>query len=98
LKRDDEGYVLGVVEKQFKYFGPFPAKVAEITDPETVLAIVWIMERIPGEQLAPFSRITQREVSQRDNIFIANMMRLDWRDRPTAKELLEDEWWNADAE
>lgn len=23
-------------------------------------------------------------------------MMLDWRDRPTAKELLEDEWWDDD--
>jgi hypothetical protein len=22
------------------------------------------------------------------------MMKLDWRDRPTAEELLRDEWWN----
>jgi hypothetical protein len=96
LKRDEEAYVLGVIEEQFKYFGPFPAKFAEITDPETVLAIMWIMERIPGENLTPFSQTIQREVSQPDNIFISKMMKLDWRDHPSAKQLLEDEWWNTD--
>lgn len=29
-----------------------------------------------------------------DNVFIQKIMKLDWRDRPTAKELLEDEWWS----
>jgi hypothetical protein len=97
MRRDDEEYVLGVVEEQFKYFGPFPAKIAEILDPETVKSIILIMESIPKEKTTPFSRTTQREVSQRDNIFISKMMKLDWRDRPTAKDLLEDDWWISDA-
>jgi hypothetical protein len=98
LKRDDEEYVLGVVEEQFKYFGPFPAKFAEIADPETVQSIMLLMQNIPKETTTPFSRTTKSEVNQGDNIFISKMMKLDWRDRPTAKELLEDEWWNDDAE
>ncbi|KAI2485743.1 Serine/threonine protein kinase [Pyrenophora tritici-repentis] len=98
LKRDDEEYVLGVVEEQFKYFGPFRAKIAEIADPETVQSIMLIMPNIPKEKTTPFSRTTESEVNQRDNIFISKIMKLDWRDCPTAKELLEDEWWNEDAE
>lgn len=89
--------MLGVVEEQFKYFGPFIAKIAEIADPETVESIMLIMQSIPKEKTTPFSRTTESEVNQRDNIFISKMMKLDWRDRPTAKELLEDEWWNSDA-
>ncbi|KAL6159033.1 hypothetical protein ACJQWK_03306 [Exserohilum turcicum] len=94
MKRDDEEYVSGVVIEQFKIFGPFPAKIAEIADSETIHSINLIMRAIPKEKATPFSRITRREVSQRDNIFISKMMKLDWRDRPTANELLEDEWWN----
>lgn len=96
MKRDDEEYVLGVFEEQFKYFGPFPAKIAEIADPETVQSIILLMENIPREQMTPFSRTTENEVNQRDKIFISKMMKLDWRDRPTAKDLLEDEWWDND--
>ncbi|KAH6862994.1 serine/threonine protein kinase [Alternaria alternata] len=96
LTREDEEYVVGVVVEQFKYFGPFPAKIAEIADPETVQSIILLIENIPKEKTMPFRRTTEREVSQRDNIFISKMMKLDWRDRPTAKELLEDEWWNDD--
>lgn len=93
MKRGDEEYLLGVVEDQFEYFGPFPAKFAEIADPNTVQSILYIMQNIPKEKTTPFTRTTQREVSKRDNIFVSKMMKLDWRDRPTAKELLEDEWW-----
>jgi hypothetical protein len=49
------------------------------------------MEHIPKKETTPFRRTTQREVSQTDNIFISKMMKLDWGDCPTAKELLEDE-------
>jgi len=90
--------VLGVVEEQFKYFGPFPAKSSEITDPETVHSILLVMQHIPREKRTPFSRTTKSEVSQRDNFLILKMMKLDWRDRPTAKAFLEDEWWSDDGE
>ncbi|RMZ68709.1 serine threonine kinase [Pyrenophora seminiperda CCB06] len=98
LKRDDEEYMLGVFEAQFRFFGPFSAKIAEIADQETAEVFIYVMKQNPGEKLTPFSRMTKSEVSERDNIFISKMMKLDWRDRPTAKELLEDEWWNDDAE
>jgi hypothetical protein len=80
LNRDDEEYILEVFQKQFRYFGPYPAKIAEIASPETVQTILLVMENNPKEKLTPLSK----------------MMKLDWRDRPTAKELLEDEWWNDD--
>jgi hypothetical protein len=84
--------------QQFRYSGPFPAKIAEIADLETVQSISLIMENIPTEKTTTFSRTTEREVSKKDNVVISKMMKLDWRDRPTAKELLEDEWWMDDAE
>jgi hypothetical protein len=97
LNRDDEEYILEVFQKQFRYFGPYPAKISEIAPPETVQTILLVMENNPKEKLTPFSRTTEKEVSKRDNVFISKMMKLDWRDRPSAKELLEDEWWNDDA-
>jgi hypothetical protein len=57
-----------------------------------------MMQLIPREKMTPFVWTTVREVEKRDNIFISKMMKLDWRDRPTAKEVLEDEWWNDDKE
>ena len=89
--------MVGVVVEQFKYFGPFPAKFEEIADPETVQSIILLRENIPKELFSNDPATTEREVSRRD-IFISKMMKLDWRDRPTAEELLEDEWWDNDEE
>ena len=88
----------GTLANKFQYFGPFPAKIAEIADPETLRSVMLIMQNIPKENTTPFLRNTESEVNQRDNIYVSKMMKLDWRDRPTAKELLEDEWWNNDTD
>ncbi|KAH7391169.1 STE/STE20 protein kinase [Phaeosphaeria sp. MPI-PUGE-AT-0046c] len=98
LKRDDENYVLEVIKAQFRFFGPFSPKITEIADVDTAQVFIYLMKQIPSEKLTPFSRITKSEVSHRDNIFTSKMMKFDWRDRPTAKELLDDEWWEDDAE
>ncbi|KAH3905790.1 hypothetical protein HBH56_213640 [Parastagonospora nodorum] len=96
LDRDHEEYLAEVMMQQFRYFGPFPAKIADIASEKTVQSILWLMQAIPQEKLTSFSRTTEREVCKRDKDFIGRIMMLDWRDRPTAKELLEDEWWNDD--
>lgn len=80
--------------QQFRYFGHFPAKVADIFSEETIESILLLMQAIPQEKLTPFSRTKEREVCKRDNQFIGKIMMMDWGDRPTAKELLEDEWWD----
>jgi hypothetical protein len=96
MDRDHEEYLLGVVMQQYRWFGPFPEKFEEIASQETIVSILWIMQEIPLEKLTPFARVTEREVSQKDKKFIGKIMMLDPRDRPTAEELLEDEWWDDD--
>jgi hypothetical protein len=91
-----EEYGLEVLKQQFRYFGPFPAKYEEIASPETVAAILYLMQEIPQSQTTPFHMTTEREVCQKDKMFIGKIMMMDWRDRPTAKELLEDEWFRED--
>ena len=41
----------------------------------------------------PFYLIREKEISREDKGFLGKMMRLDPRDRPTAGELLRDEWF-----
>lgn len=82
-----------MLKRQFRYFGPFPAKYEEIASPETVAAILYLMQEIPQSQTTPFQMTTEKEVCQKDKVFIGKIMKMDWRDRPTAKELLEDEWF-----
>jgi hypothetical protein len=93
-----EEYALEVLKQQFRYFGPFPAKYEEIASQETVTAILYLMREIPQSQTTPFQRTTETEVCKRDKVFIDKIMKLDWRDRPSAKELLQDEWFKDDSE
>jgi hypothetical protein len=96
MDRDHEEYLLGVLRRQFSYFGPFSAKIEEIGSEETVHSILCLMSEIPPEKMTPFARTTEKEVIKKDKDFIGKIIMLDWRDRPTAKKLLEDEWWDAD--
>ncbi|KAI9671501.1 MAG: hypothetical protein M1817_003552 [Caeruleum heppii] len=100
---DDEDYVLEVLKRQFQYFGPFPAKYEEIAKPMTVAAILWLMQEIPYHKTTAFHRTTEREVCKKDKEFLGKIMLLDWRDRPTAKELLGKEllggeWFGEDVQ
>ncbi|KAF2663521.1 serine/threonine protein kinase [Microthyrium microscopicum] len=90
---DHEEYGLEVLKRQFQYFGPFEKEYLEIASPEVVQAIFWLMQEVPAATMTQFHRTTEREVCQSDKDFIGKIMKLDWRQRPTAKELLEDEWW-----
>ncbi|KAL5329140.1 hypothetical protein ACEPPN_002650 [Leptodophora sp. 'Broadleaf-Isolate-01'] len=89
-------YGLEVLKRQFRYFVPFPAKYEEIASPETIAAILYLVEEIPQSQTTPFHRTTEKEVCKKDKEFIGKIMMLDWRDRPTARDLLEDEWFEED--
>ena len=93
-----EEYDLEVLKRQFRYFGPFPPKYDEIASQETVAAICWLMDEIPRSQTTPFHRTTEREVCRKDKEFIGKMMMIDWLDRPTAMELLRDEWFHEERE
>ena len=51
------------------------------------------MKSIPPEKKKPFSRISEQEMSGEDKEFILRIMKLDPRDRPSARELLQDKWF-----
>ncbi|ROW08763.1 hypothetical protein VPNG_06406 [Cytospora leucostoma] len=89
----DEDYNVEVVQSQFRYFGPFPPKIREVVDDETYTSVLYLMHLNPPESMTPFRLVTEREVVKEDKDFILRIMKMDWRDRPTAKELLEDEWF-----
>lgn len=75
---------------------PFPASITEAACEQTCLGIAWSIQEIPHDKLTPFACITEREVRKKDREFILRIMKLDYRDRPTAKEILADEWWDDD--
>ena len=81
---------------QYRYFGPFPPKYGEIINDETRQSILSLMDLVKPETMTPFRFVTEGEVSKEDKEFILKIMKMDWRDRPTAKELLQDEWFEGD--
>ncbi len=82
--------------EMYRFFGPFPASITEVASEETCQGIAWLIQEIPPDKLTPFACITEREVCKKDRDFILKIMKLDYRDRPTAKEILADEWWDDD--
>lgn len=90
---DHDEYELKILMKQHQFFGPFPLSYKEIADDETLAILTHIMHCVPREKMKPFGRITEREISKEDKAFVLKIMKLDPRDRPTAKELLQDEWF-----
>ena len=91
-----EEYELEVLKHLFQYFRAFPTKHEEIASPITVAAIVWLMDGISPSQMTHFANTTVKEVSQRDRGLVGRVMKLDWRDRPTASQLLKDRWFKED--
>lgn len=92
FKFDDPEYEFEVLKRQVQFFGPFPAKYAEIADQDTIEVVVWLMENLVDKR-KPFHLLTEREISRKDKDFIGWFMKLDPRDRPTADEILAHEWW-----
>ncbi|QSS48758.1 serine/threonine protein kinase [Histoplasma capsulatum var. duboisii H88] len=90
---DHEEYLLRILTRQCSFFGPFPLSYQEIAGEETLAILAYIHESLPPEKQKPFRRISAKEVSAEDRDFLLKVMKMDPRDRPTAAELLEDDWF-----
>lgn len=93
---DHDEYDIKILMKHHWCFGPFPDSYKDIADQERLAVLVWIMQNSPPETMRLFHLITVREISQEDKEFILKAMKLDPRNRPTAQELLGDEWFQQD--
>lgn len=82
--------------EQIRRFGPCHDRFKEIADADRILsctaAIVYFNE---NRKWLPFAKSVDKELAQPDREFIARITKLDPRDRPTAKELLQDSWLEA---
>lgn len=90
---DHDNYDVKILMKHHRCFGPFPLSYEEIADQTRLSVLTWIMENSPADTLRPFHLTTEREICKNDKDFVSKAMKLDPRDRPSARELLEDPWF-----
>jgi serine/threonine protein kinase len=93
---DHEDYELKVLERIYIFFGPFPNSYQDIADQKTLIALAELMRGVPANQLKPFRLLQDPDLSENDKAFLLKIMKLDPRDRPTAGQLLKDEWFSKD--
>ncbi|OJD23075.1 serine/threonine protein kinase [Blastomyces percursus] len=94
VPRGHDEYELNILTQYHVFFGPYPYSYSDLADRETLAILRYIMVSVPPDQLKPFQYASRKEISPEDKEFILKIMKMDPRDRPTAKELLEDEWFN----
>lgn len=93
---DDETYPNHVLIKQISYFGPVPLTYFDFLPKDDERwefigdATQYII--IDNKKWKPFAMAEDKELSEEDRTFLCKIIKLDPRDRPTAKELLQDPW------
>jgi casein kinase II subunit alpha len=91
VEPNDVNYGVRVLTEQVRRFGPVPLGYEEIANDDRLGILTFVINYIKDNQLQrPFSMLVNEELSQRDKDFILRIMKLDPRDRLTAKELLQD--------
>ncbi|KAL4934760.1 hypothetical protein BDV06DRAFT_208308 [Aspergillus oleicola] len=90
---DHDEYDVKILLKHHRCFGPFPESYEEIADQQRLAVLTWIMQNSPAETLRPFHLTTTKEICEDDKEFVLRIMKLDPRDRPSARQLLEDQWF-----
>lgn len=76
---------------------PVPLSYQDIADDERLEILAKTIHLINDSNLKkPFYLSVDKELSKDDRAFICKIMKLDPRDRPTAKELLQDGWFRED--
>ena len=82
-----------ILKQQFRYFGPFPDDIGEAVSEQTATAMLYFMSEILFSQVGLFQMVTEKEICKADKTFISRIMRMDWRKRPSGKDLLRDDWF-----
>ncbi|KAK2736679.1 hypothetical protein FQN55_001529 [Onygenales sp. PD_40] len=94
VPRGHDEYELEILARYHIFFGPYPLSYSDLADKETLAILRYIMASVPADQLKPLRLASRREISPEDREFVLRIMKIDPRDRPGAKEILADEWFN----
>ncbi|KAF2678485.1 hypothetical protein K458DRAFT_446460 [Lentithecium fluviatile CBS 122367] len=85
-------YHLQIVMKYYHIMGPWPLPWASRVDDETLTIIACVAENSPKETLRPLAWVKDKEIDEEDRRFLLHILKLDVKDRPSARGLLEDKW------
>ena len=96
VSADDPEFPVHVLIQQARYCGPFPLSYKTSLDEEheRILAAIHIYIEEHGIR-KPFSQVEDKEITSEDKTFLCHIMQMDPRDRPTAKGLLQHDWFKA---
>lgn len=84
-----------VLIKQIAHFGPVPFSYYDFLpkgDEKWEVLADATQYIVDNQKWKPFALAVDKELSVEDRTFICRIMTLDPRERPTAKELLQDPW------
>ncbi|KAK5711485.1 hypothetical protein LTR17_018360 [Elasticomyces elasticus] len=95
VSADDAEFPAHVLIQQARYFGPFPLSYKTFLDEEQekILAAIHIYIEEQGIRI-PFAQVEDKEITSEDKELLCDMMQMDPRDRPTAKDLLKHDWFD----
>jgi len=98
---DDEEYLIHVIIRQLAHFGPVPPvpkSYVELIPRENVdrwIVLASAIQHIKdNNKQRPFELIEDECLVPEDREFLLKVMKLDPRDRPTARKLLQDKWFD----
>lgn len=91
VSAEDSTYSIEVFRRHNQFFGPFPLSYESLLDDDRLGMLTDIISI--ADKYTLFRRASSTEISNSDRDFICTMMHLDPRDRPSAEELLQDQWF-----
>ena len=94
VPRGHDDYEFDILAKYQVFFEPYPRPHPDLADKETLAILSYVLASVPVKQMKPLQLASRREISPEDKEFVLRIMKMDPRDRLTAKELLEDEWFD----
>jgi len=95
-----ENYEMSVLLRMHRFFGPFPdPKFPFTSDAHGGQNAFWAVNWVDGWKppKKPFWNVPAVEIPEPDKEFLLRIMHLDYRERPTAEELLEDDWFHEES-
>lgn len=94
---EDPKYTFWIMIEQLRRFWPVAPSYMEIANEKQLGVVITAMNyiKINRHLRTPFYRAEDDELAPEDRDFILKMKKLDPRDGPMARELLQDDWFSA---